>query len=83
VGSHQRLGSGHGSVSLRRDIELSLLSVKRCGKIGCMKLFFKRLGQLFEVVATSISGGDVDAVLLRQSDDQPLGRLARGRELSG
>jgi hypothetical protein len=48
-----------------------------------MALFLKRLGQLFEVVFTQATGGDVDQVLLRQSDDQPLGRPARGRELVG
>jgi hypothetical protein len=48
-----------------------------------MRLFFKRLGQLFEVVYTQLTAGDVDAVLLRQSDDQPLGRPARDRELIG
>jgi hypothetical protein len=48
-----------------------------------MRLFVKRLGQLFEVVFTKLRGGDVDEVLLRQSDDQPLGRVAKGRELIG
>ena len=53
------------------------------GRTQPMKLFVKRLVQLFEVAFTALSGGDVDEALLRQSDDQPLGRLARGRELIG
>jgi hypothetical protein len=48
-----------------------------------VRLFIKRFYQLFEVVFTQLRGGDVDEVLLRQSDDQPLGRPAQGRELIG
>lgn len=48
-----------------------------------MKRFFVDLYEVFHVAFVRVTGGDADALLLAQSNDQPLDRVATTDEMIG
>ena len=59
-----------------------LVCWRRRASINRVRLFLKRLGQLFEAGFAALTFGDVGEVLLQQYYDEPRGRRARGETLT-